>query len=451
MDNKRYRDIFLAVGITMSLYGMEESPLKKQRTETEQDANKQILMLNDNSNCTIWDQLLVEAVKSEEVDQVRELLEQGAYVNTTFPWDDKDYKGVTPLHWASYLCSWNIGKLLIEHGANVNAAAINWNGTGHVTPLHLAAQQGFEGMAQLLTNKGASVNATDSTGWTPLHCAAGRGRLVIVQLLLKHGAQVNFKTLKPAFPLTLALNMQRHHVVKELIKVGALFNRKNEKTVAQLTKIFADQPVILAVIFGNFEQLEMHMKQGASQDELKEALIYALAQMRQPIVLLLVAKNILPLQECIGILKKLTSNTPIEKQREYYTKIKKQLVYRLPLLEQMIERSDVREMIIPSIGRLPTYLGLKVDAHAVLLDSVAKGSVNAVVEALEAGASPNATNKEGSSALALAAFHSNVQEGEAMVKELLKCGAVTTKELVHSLTDSKDAEQRHGIVAALLD
>ena len=65
------------------------------------------------------------------------------------------------------------------------------------TPLHLAAYQGFLGVARTLVGRNSDTNARDGSGNTPLHQTMDSwfsrsestqgGRLGVVKLLLEHG------------------------------------------------------------------------------------------------------------------------------------------------------------------------------------------------------------------------------------------------------------------------
>ena len=70
---------------------------------------------------------LVEAVKNQNAEAARLLLQQDIDVNTA------QGDGVTALHWAAHWNAHDTARLLIRAGANVNAA----NDLG-VTPLSLA-------------------------------------------------------------------------------------------------------------------------------------------------------------------------------------------------------------------------------------------------------------------------------------------------------------------------
>jgi len=81
-----------------------------------------------------------------------------------------------------------VRELLKRGGLKANPNTRDKNGN---TPLHLAAEHGFLDVARLLLEHGADVNAIGKSGWTPLHVAAVNGRMAIVRLLLEHGADVD--------------------------------------------------------------------------------------------------------------------------------------------------------------------------------------------------------------------------------------------------------------------
>jgi ankyrin repeat protein len=58
-------------------------------------------------------------------------------------------------------------------------------------PLHLASQEGYDDIVQLLLDHGADANREDSHGSTPLHLASQEGHDHIVRLLLNHVVDAN--------------------------------------------------------------------------------------------------------------------------------------------------------------------------------------------------------------------------------------------------------------------
>ena len=98
----------------------------------------------------------------------------------------KDAFGMTPLHWAARAGALACLAMLLEHGADANAA----NKTSR-RPLHLAAEADHAHHAEavaLLVRYGAAVDAQDKKSRTPLHRAAYEGRVAAVDALLAAGA-----------------------------------------------------------------------------------------------------------------------------------------------------------------------------------------------------------------------------------------------------------------------
>lgn len=93
--------------------------------------------------------------------------------------------GHTPLGLACFFNAPAAVKLLVERGADVNRAARN---EMQVQPLHAAvAGRSLEAVKVLLAH-GADVNARQQVGYTPLMGAAAAGRDDITDLLLARGA-----------------------------------------------------------------------------------------------------------------------------------------------------------------------------------------------------------------------------------------------------------------------
>ena len=81
--------------------------------------------------------------------------------------------------------------MLLAGGANVNAVTKE---TMKVTPLASAAAARQIGIARVLIAHGANVNAQAENDFTPLHEAAANGDLELATLLLEHGAKIDSKT-----------------------------------------------------------------------------------------------------------------------------------------------------------------------------------------------------------------------------------------------------------------
>ncbi|KAI9451529.1 ankyrin repeat-containing domain protein [Russula earlei] len=139
---------------------------------------------------------LITASDEGEFDVVESLLEQGADVNArnedfetplelaAKKGELKVVRGWTPLHDASLEGNFEISKVLVDHGANVNARTID-----HWTPLHLSAYNGNLEIAELLLERGADVHALTDEGRTAYELSLEDGSRNIADLLQKHKAR----------------------------------------------------------------------------------------------------------------------------------------------------------------------------------------------------------------------------------------------------------------------
>ncbi|KAH8154979.1 uncharacterized protein LAJ45_01512 [Morchella importuna] len=114
---------------------------------------------------------------------ILKLLAQGAkiHVNRT------DEDGMTALHSATLLGNWDIVKLLLENGADIEARnAEGW------TPLLCASITGDHQTASILLEKGADIatRCLKYPRWTALYYAAALGRFEVVDLLIKRGSSI---------------------------------------------------------------------------------------------------------------------------------------------------------------------------------------------------------------------------------------------------------------------
>lgn len=173
--------------------------LLKQRIELFNKDDNEALRLNDTVRIPAVDpamdemiKKLHEAVAMGDIRAATELLDSGAPV-------DGLKEEVTPLRVAAWHGHFNIAKLLVERGANVNYAARKDIGT----PIMSAALMGNESVMRLLFEKGADINNQAHTGGTALFCSCVRGLSALTALAIEMGANVNLR----AFDGTTALHM----------------------------------------------------------------------------------------------------------------------------------------------------------------------------------------------------------------------------------------------------
>jgi ankyrin repeat protein len=113
----------------------------------------------------VLNEALVWASKADRVEVLGLLVERGADVNAD------PYRG-TPLLWAAAKNRLAAARWLLEHGAKIGRGTFGGLSHGQgVTALHLAAQNDFVEMAQLLLDSGADVTIEDdnyhatAAGW----------------------------------------------------------------------------------------------------------------------------------------------------------------------------------------------------------------------------------------------------------------------------------------------
>lgn len=162
--------------------------------------------------------LMEKAISSGDVRLVQSLLEKGADPNEILHLGE----GIefTPLQLAVSKNRPAIVRYLVQNGADVNKARINW------TPLIMACQAKSEEVVSILLSAGADVNlrtggAAHERGETALMAAATSGHLGIVRSVLAAGADCKVQTPKGRNVLSDACEKGNLDVIKLLVKAGS--------------------------------------------------------------------------------------------------------------------------------------------------------------------------------------------------------------------------------------
>ena len=196
-------------------------------------------------NGTLW-----SALEKGDPSLVKAALNAGADANAwdprRYPWEEP-HQGLRPLHYMAAEGNTILAKILLEHGAHVNALSffhVGENPAGGKTPLHFAVENSKLDMVELLSKNGADVNIQDGYGKkTPLHYAAenifyGWRRKKetktaqdlqskVMEILLNNRGNANVKDAEGNTPLHLATKNEYTEIVNKLLKHGANPNIKN--------------------------------------------------------------------------------------------------------------------------------------------------------------------------------------------------------------------------------
>lgn len=181
----------------------------------------------------------------EHLDIARLLIEHGADVNA------QDDEASSPLRMALDFKQFEVVPPLLRKGADAN---VRLNGHSESTPLHIASCSGHPIVVQLLLEYGAEVNVWDGKGRTPLHIASNNGDSNAVQMLLEYRADVTSRDKKGCTPLHLVSIKGNLEIVKLLVEHDADVNARDGKLLT---------PLHLASANGNRKVAELLITHGA--------------------------------------------------------------------------------------------------------------------------------------------------------------------------------------------
>ena len=149
------------------------------------------LILNYKKHLTVF-----EAAASGQIEMLKKAIADNPGVINHHASD-----GFTLLGLACFFGHEGIAEFLISAGADVNLPA---NNSLQVYPLHSAVAAKNISIARLLLQHGADVNAKQMSGITPLHSAAHNGQTAMVELLLANNADKNSRTEEGKSPADMA-------------------------------------------------------------------------------------------------------------------------------------------------------------------------------------------------------------------------------------------------------
>ena len=135
---------------------------------------------------------LMVACDQGDIEMVRFLLDHGADIGACLTQAVGEIEGFTPIAFASRSYHWNVVKLLVANGVDINETLVNGEAKYHSSSLMYACAQGDIDVVKELMNLGADINAFlidfegNATPDSPLMSASAHGHLGLVKFVLTH-------------------------------------------------------------------------------------------------------------------------------------------------------------------------------------------------------------------------------------------------------------------------
>jgi len=219
------------------------------------------------------DRVLIDALEIGErekinLETVKNAIASGANVNI------KVWSGSALSH-AAYLAEFQIVKMLIDNGADVNAKEEEYGTTALMSAIDRGKSEQRIAIVTLLIERGADVNAKSKTlEQTPLIHAAQYNQKIITKILIDNGADVSGKDKNWKTPLDYAAKMGHKEIVAILRKHDA--KESEDFILVQNTK--ANKALIDAARSGNLQEVKQHLEKGADVNAKDKSFQWTLLQ-----------------------------------------------------------------------------------------------------------------------------------------------------------------------------
>ena len=174
-------------------------------------------------------------------------------------------------------------QLLLENGAEVNTIDTNLN----YAPIHVASERSLE-VTMLLVNHNADINLENAFDYRPIHFAVRKNQEEIVSFLLTRGVDPNIQTIEGKNTLEMAIINKNLLIVKLLVNAHAIPN---------LPPATGESLVILAISYEFYDciphliaggaELNKAYKGSAGTTHMLTPLTYAISRKRTKAILLL--------------------------------------------------------------------------------------------------------------------------------------------------------------------
>lgn len=133
--------------------------------------------------------------------------------------------GLTPLMEAASGGYIDVGRVLLDKGADVNAAPVP---TSRDTALTIAADKGHLKFVELLLARGAAVEVKNKKGNSPLWLAAHGGHLSVVEILYNHNADIDSQDNRRVSCLMAAFRKGHTKAIKWMVQFVTQFPSDQE-------------------------------------------------------------------------------------------------------------------------------------------------------------------------------------------------------------------------------
>jgi ankyrin repeat protein len=159
-------------------------------------------------------------------DNIKVLLQHGADVNAA------DNNRATPLFAASLEQHTNVARQLLEAGADVNALDANRH-----SALRAAVVSNNTALFVLVLQYGADIGVTDVLGQNELFSAAQYGHVCMMELLVQRGLSVHATDSSKRTPLIIAVVARQHATAEWLLQHGAAVDAVGNNGVTALRTV----------------------------------------------------------------------------------------------------------------------------------------------------------------------------------------------------------------------
>lgn len=217
-------------------------------------ANEKSLQIRDNKDAE-----LIDAIKSENFEKSKELLEKGASANSSYKISETSEIYETALGLAVRNKNLEIARLLLEHKADVNKSYIG--GSYHTLNFRNAVYNQDLAMVKLLADYKADMEK-DADSFVPTIFYAGNKEML--DFLVKQGFDINVIGGEGKTCLIEAVFSNDVDLVKAVLQHKP--NNLNNKTVAIKVTDYKEMTALqLAKAYGNKEIIEALKKAGAKR------------------------------------------------------------------------------------------------------------------------------------------------------------------------------------------